>query len=49
MATCFGPPDSIATGSLTVRIGGQPAARQGDTTAHAGVITTGFPQVLIGG
>jgi uncharacterized Zn-binding protein involved in type VI secretion len=28
---------------------GQPAARQGDPTVHGGVITVGFPQVLIGG
>lgn len=28
---------------------GQPAARQGDMTVHGGVITIGFPQVLIGG
>lgn len=28
---------------------GQPAARQGDPTAHGGVIVVGFPQVLIGG
>lgn len=27
----------------------RPAARQGDMTAHGGVITVGFPQVLIGG
>lgn len=27
----------------------QPAARMGDMTAHGGVITGGFPQVLIGG
>jgi len=27
----------------------QPAARQGDPTAHGGVITVGYPQVLIGG
>jgi uncharacterized Zn-binding protein involved in type VI secretion len=26
-----------------------PAARQGDLTAHGGVITVGFPTVLIGG
>jgi uncharacterized Zn-binding protein involved in type VI secretion len=26
-----------------------PAARQGDPTVHGGVITVGFPQVLIGG
>jgi uncharacterized Zn-binding protein involved in type VI secretion len=28
---------------------GQPAARQGDPTAHGGVITVGCPTVLIGG
>jgi uncharacterized Zn-binding protein involved in type VI secretion len=27
----------------------QPAARQGDPSAHGGVITVGFPQVLICG
>lgn len=27
----------------------QPAARQGDPTAHGGLITLGFPQVLICG
>ena len=27
----------------------QPAARMGDATAHGGVITVGFPMVLIGG
>lgn len=27
----------------------KPAARMGDSTAHGGVITVGFPQVLIGG
>lgn len=27
----------------------QPAARMGDSTAHGGVITVGFPTVLIGG
>ncbi len=27
----------------------RPAARQGDMTAHGGVITIGYPQVLIGG
>jgi uncharacterized Zn-binding protein involved in type VI secretion len=27
----------------------QPAARMGDMTAHGGVITLGFPTVLIGG
>ena len=28
---------------------GKPAARMGDSTAHGGVITVGFPTVLIGG
>jgi uncharacterized Zn-binding protein involved in type VI secretion len=27
----------------------RPAARVGDATAHGGVITVGYPQVLIGG
>ena len=27
----------------------KPAARQGDSTTHGGVITVGYPQVLIGG
>jgi len=27
----------------------RPAARMGDPTAHGGVVTVGYPQVLIGG
>lgn len=46
---CTGPPDAIAKGSATVLIGNRPAARMGDSTAHGGVITVGFPTVLIGG
>ncbi len=49
MVTCVGPPDMIAKGSGTVLIGSMPAARIGDSTAHGGVIVSGFPQVLIGG
>ena len=49
LATCVGPPDTIAMGSATVLIGGLPAARMGDTTAHGGVITLGLPTVMIGG
>ncbi len=49
MATCVGPPDSIATGSATVLIGGMPAARLGDSTTHGGSIVLGAPTVLIGG
>ncbi|MEP2511077.1 MAG: PAAR domain-containing protein, partial [Reichenbachiella sp.] len=48
MATCAGPPDTIAMGSTTVLIGGMPAARMGDTTAHGGSIAAGCPTVLIG-
>jgi len=49
IAVCTGPPDSIAKGSATVMIGGRPAARQGDLTAHGGVIVAGNPTVQIGG
>jgi uncharacterized Zn-binding protein involved in type VI secretion len=30
-------------------IGGKPAARLGDTTAHGGSIVLGMPNVMIGG
>ena len=33
----------------TVMIGGKPAARMGDSTAHGGTIVMGCPTVLIGG
>lgn len=36
-------------GSASVLIGGLPAARMGDPTAHGGRIVTGCPTVLIGG
>jgi uncharacterized Zn-binding protein involved in type VI secretion len=49
MATCVGPPDVIAMGSMTVFINKMPAARLGDQTAHGGVIILGCPTVLIGG
>lgn len=49
LVVCIGPPDSIVKGSLTVTIGGKMAARQGDLTAHGGVIVAGCPTVLIGG
>ena len=48
LATCVGPPDTIAMGSLTVFIGAMPAARIGDMTAHGGVIVIGCPTVIIG-
>jgi uncharacterized Zn-binding protein involved in type VI secretion len=34
---------------MTVMIGGKPAARMGDMTAHGGSIVMGCPTVLIGG
>ena len=48
MATCVGPPDTIALGSVTVLIGKLPAARMGDLTGHGGTIVVGLPTVLIG-
>jgi uncharacterized Zn-binding protein involved in type VI secretion len=47
MCTCVGPPDSIVMGSTKVMIGGMPAARMGDQTAHGGVIVLGAPTVMI--
>ena len=47
--TCVGPPDSAIKGSATVLIGGKPAIRMGDTTAHGGSVVAGCPNVMIGG
>jgi uncharacterized Zn-binding protein involved in type VI secretion len=47
MCTCVGPPDSIVMGSTKVMIGGKPAARMGDSTAHGGSIVAGAPTVMI--
>lgn len=41
-------PDPIIKGSLSVFINFLPAARIGDSTAHGGLIVSGFPTVLIG-
>jgi uncharacterized Zn-binding protein involved in type VI secretion len=50
MCTCVGPPSTIIKGSATVLIGGRPAARLTDSTAHGGTIVgPGAPTVLIGG
>jgi len=38
----------IALGSFTVLVGGMPAARLGDLTAHGGTIVLGCFTVLIG-
>ena len=48
MATCVGPPDTIAMGSPTVLIGNLMAARMGDPTVHGGVIILGEMTVMIG-
>ena len=48
-AICVGPPDVIVKGSMTVLVGGKPAARMGDTCAHGGAIVLGCPMVMIGG
>ena len=48
-ATCAAKPDTIAKGSGTVMVGGKPAASMGDATAHGGLISVGFPTVMIGG
>ena len=47
MCTCVGPPDAIVKGSMKVMIGGRPAARMGDQTAHGVVIVAGYPLVMI--
>jgi uncharacterized Zn-binding protein involved in type VI secretion len=47
MCTCVGPPDGIVMGSTRVMIGGRPAARMGDQTAHGGLITLGYPRVMV--
>jgi len=48
LAVCVGPPDTIAMGSMSVKICGAPAARMGDTMAHGGKIVLGCPTVIIG-
>ena len=47
-AVCVGSVDSLIGGAPMVLIGGRPAVRQGDTTAHGGVVGAGCPTVLIG-
>jgi type VI secretion system secreted protein VgrG len=48
MAVCVGPPDMIAMGSPTVQSGNMMNARLSDPTVHGGLISVGFPTVLIG-
>lgn len=49
MCLCVGPPDTCIQGSSSVMIGGKPALRMGDRTAHGGTIMLGCPTVIIGG
>lgn len=47
---CNGPTDTIVTGAATVKVGGQPAARVGEKSAHGGEIRPGCsPDTYIGG
>lgn len=39
----------LPPGCPTVLIGGKPAARMGDSTAHGGMVAAGCPTVQIGG
>ena len=48
MALCVGPPDTLKQGSETVKIEVKKAVRLGDQTDHIGIVTFGFPTVLIG-
>lgn len=48
LATCVGPPDTIALGSFTVLTMSMPQARIGDLTAHGGNIVLGCFTVLVG-
>ena len=48
MAVCARPPDGVVSGALNRLVGGRPAARMGDPTAHGGVIVVGYPPVLVG-
>ena len=43
------PPNPIILGSMTVSIGGMPAARVGDPTGCGATILSGMPTVEIGG
>jgi uncharacterized Zn-binding protein involved in type VI secretion len=51
MCICVEPGNMIKSGSSSVFMGGQPAARQMDETTHqpGGMIQMGSPNVFIGG
>jgi uncharacterized Zn-binding protein involved in type VI secretion len=46
---CVGPPDVDLKCSATVLIGGKPADRLGDNSAHGGALVMGAPTVMVGG
>jgi uncharacterized Zn-binding protein involved in type VI secretion len=48
-ADCNGPPDFVVTGSGTVTVNSQPAARATDKTMHQGILLGGSGNVFIGG
>lgn len=45
---CAGPPDIITAASGTVLFNHKRAAREGDTTAHGGIIVAGASTVILG-
>lgn len=47
-AICVGPVDQLIMGSPTVLINSMSAVRQGDVSAHGGLVVAGCPTVLIG-
>ena len=47
VSMCVGPPDMVILGSFTVLMDMMPGARMGDPCAHGGMITVGFPTVLL--
>lgn len=48
-AMCAGPADYIVTGSGTVLVCGEPAARMSDKTMHQGFVAFGSGNVFVGG
>ena len=46
--TCVCAMDSTNSGSSHVRIGGKAVVRIGDSTAHGGVVVSGFPTITVG-
>jgi uncharacterized Zn-binding protein involved in type VI secretion len=49
ICVCWGGPNPVAMGSVTVMIGMIPVARIADPTSHGGAIAMGLPSLLVGG